>query len=286
MSDGTKACPDCAERIAAAAVKCRFCGARLESGAEQAPHVAAKAQAILEGRIPEAPPGPGKITAWTIVWAVVLAALVALEVFNDPERRGVFLFFAVLGLIFLLIPLVNDLMTVAPSGRSTAKRGAQAFFGALARGHTRRAWACLSPVDRTDRPRALPTTVHLPAQTERFGFGTASSFRKWWRAASGVSSSIAGWHKRLTYKVLSVEELAPGLAVARVSVKIGGYPAWTTLTVCIGLLIAVILIMVLRKEDSFEVRKLLIERDGAWWMVNGELDDAEDRALLPLLQKR
>lgn len=40
------------------------------------------------------------------------------------------------------------------------------------------------------------------------------------------------------------------------------------------------------KEQAFEVRKVVFEKDGLWWLASGEFGDGEDAALEEFLRAR
>ncbi len=298
MAD-TRPCPYCGETIQSAAILCRFCKQRLDapmplgsrasakSRAVSAERGKKKAEAIVSGQIPAALPGPGVISGAT--WASIIVTLlilipgVVVSLVGNDKERGCLVASIVFGALVSIAILVNgimDLMSVAPSKRYTPEAAVKAFYGAIKRRQYGRAWACLSPLERTPDPRNTRPIPTLSVDSRPFAFNPKKVFGKYWRAQAGMDDKfLGGFHKSLTYTVLGTEEVRPGVALVHLRLTVGGYPSWTVLMVCLALLIAVVLMMVMRKQESFEVSKLVYERDGLWWLANGEFDDGEDLAI-------
>ncbi len=293
--DEERRCPYCAEMIKAAAIVCPWCRERVGEPPpppdprllEARTRAEKKASEIAAGRVPPGFPGPGRLTAWTWTWLILTLILAGLAA-GFSREEGCLVFACVIGVftfLFLLICLGLDLATVPPGGRTTPERAVRAFYGALRRQLYGRAYACVSPLDRTAEPRHTPSVPALELQPAPFGFDTPKSFRKYWRSLAGSAASIAGWNRSLRFKVLEVNPLGPGRAVARVSLTLSGYPSAIILAfLAIGVLV-IILVYALSKKEQIEVRKLLVERDGLWWLANGEVGDGEDAALMELLPK-
>ncbi|HYE98264.1 MAG TPA: hypothetical protein VEJ18_05100 [Planctomycetota bacterium] len=246
--------------------------------------VAAKAEAIRSGGILPASPGPGLVSAGTILFFIPTAAF-AVTGFASDERVGpVWFFFAILFFIFFAVFLLLDATTVPPKRRTTPEQAVRAFYGSIQRRRYGRAYACVSPLDRTSDPRSTVPITLLAVHPRPFGFDRAVSFGKYWRAQAGLDDRfVGGYHKHLRHKLVRVETVRPGVARATVELRVRGYPSATgCLFLIIGILVVAVM-MALTKEQVFAVEKLLYEKDGLWWMANGELGDAEDRALADAL---
>src|ERR1051325_7398115 len=112
MAD-TRPCPYCGETIQSAAILCRFCKQRLDvpmplgiraaakDRAASAQRGAKKAEAIVSGKIPAAPPGPGVISG--VTWASIIATLVilipgvAVSLLGNDKDKGCLVASIVLG---------------------------------------------------------------------------------------------------------------------------------------------------------------------------------------------
>ena len=299
----TRHCPFCAEPIKVAAVVCRFCNSRLD-GKEPAsfdPHRALhegrakkKAEAIATGEIPAAPPPPGPISSgsWTSIVITVVLAVPGLLVYalatDESDREGcliVSLVFAGFAALFVLGFLIRDLTGPSPRKRFTPEAAAKAFYAAIRRRHYGRAWACVSPLDRTAETHSTLEIPVLSVQAKGFTFENKKPFGKYWRCQAGMDDrGIGGYHKGLKYEILQSEEIRPGVALVHVRFKVEGYPSALILVAVAALIIGVILMVVFRKEQSFEVRKVVYEKDGLWWMASGEFGDGEDAVLEELLR--
>ena len=300
----TKACPFCAETILAVAVVCKFCKSRLDEPPQperkdprRAAHEAAaksKAHAILSGELPPSPPAPGPLSpsTWMSLILTIVVALPGVLVYvlspQPDDTTGclaVSLIIAGIPAIFLIVNFILDLTGPSPRKRSTPEEAVRAFYGAVKRRHYGRAWACLSPLDRTAEVRVTQEIPALSVDAKPYPFDRKGKFGKYWRSQAGLDDKgIGGYHKGLKYEIAGVDEIRPGVAAVRVRLRIGGYPSAVILAfLAIGLLV-VILMYALRKEETFEVRKVVYERDGLWWMASGELGDGEDAALEELLR--
>lgn len=293
--DGTRPCPYCAEPVPERAPVCPLCKERLDGRPEAVvdpllpkadrSRVAAKAEAIRKGDIPAAPPGPGRISAWTIVWFVPTVLFAGFAAASDDEDAVVALaVFACIFGLFLLLALLLDLTVAPPKKRGTPEEAVRAFYGNLRRRRYRRAFFCVSPLDRSGPPRSTVPVPVLAVESRPYPFDGSGSFGRYWRSQAGLDDRfVGGYHKNLAARVLEVKTIRPGLARASVELRVKGYPSMTgCLFLIIGILVVVVM-MALTKEQVFVVEKLVYEKDGLWWMANGELGDAEDRALADAL---
>ena len=298
----TKACPFCAETIQAAAVICKFCRSRLDGGSSDNPDRAhdesrakEKAQAIHTGAVPAAPPPPGPVSSstWTsLVVMLVLAipGILAHVLGNGNDTEGclvISLVFAGFAAIFVVAYLIQDLVGPSPRQRPTPEAAAKAFYAMLKRRQYGRAWACLSPLDRTVETHATTELARLSVERKEFPFSPKKPFGKYWRKQCGLDDKgLGGYHKSLKYEILGTRKIRPGVAEVHVRLRVGGYPSIVVLAVFAGVLIAVILMLVLRREETFEVRKIVHEKDGQWWIASGEFGDGEDAFLAEMLREK
>lgn len=253
-----------------------------------------RVEVLLKGTIPAAPPGPGAILP--VTWAMLVIALlpsiagVVVELTaTNKQDKGCLAVGLVVGGIFLFIFLVClavDLSTPSPKTRTTPERGARAFYGALRRKQYARAYACLSPLDRIPDLRPTMAIPRLEVKEQSYSFKDKDGFGKYWRAQSGLASGFlgGGYHKTLTAKVLGVEDSGSGVAAVDLEITISGYPTTAYLGLVAGPVGAVLLMALLTRREKFKMRKLLVRKDGLWWMVNGEFTPEGDEAIEQLLR--
>lgn len=285
----TKPCPYCAETIDASATRCPFCDSTFDPNQKTRDKRAArKAEAIASGGIPDPSslPGPLSPSSWTALVIVLVLAVpgVLVEILSSGrDSKGcmaVSLVFAGFAAIFAVASILQDLLGPSPRRRGTPVAAVKAFYGSIKRHHYARAWACLSPLDRTAESRFTQKLASLSVDQRNFSFDKAKPFGKYWRAQAGLDDrGMGGFHKSLKYEVLGSQEIRPGVAVVRVRLKVGGYPSWIVITVLLGVLIAVILMFALRKEESFELQKIVYRQGDTWWVAGGEFGDDEDALL-------
>lgn len=278
--EGMKPCPQCAEMIREAAVFCRYCRTNLQSGmtspglnlAGIREAAGRKFECVESGRIEAAPPGPGRITAPTWVFGIITVLLVGagLAASREDGCLAVAIMFAVFVFIPFLVYLGMDLAGVPPSGRTTPERGVRAYYGALRRRQYSRAYACLSPLDRTTalrNTRSIPGFSITPAEC---AFDLLSGFKRYWRTLAGAGYGLVGTHKRLDFRLQEVQPVRSGWVMATIELRVTD----ATLSTLLG------------SKKSFTVHKLLVERDGLWWMANGEFWSEEDEVLEAMLSGR
>lgn len=255
------------------------------------PALKARVDALRTGAIPAAPPGPGAILP--ITWAMLVLALIpgiagiAASLSSSKEEGCLGAGLAVGGffLFIFLICLAVDLSTPSPKTRTSPERAIRAFYGSLRRKQYGRAYACLSPLDRTADQRPVLAVPVLSVREQLYTFKDKDDFGRYWRAQSGLSTEVlGGYHKTIRAKILKVEKIRPDLAAVEVRLELSGYPTFAILGVLCGLLPVIILIAVLTKRESYTFRKLVVQKSGLWWIVNGEFtpdgDEAVERLLL------
>jgi len=187
-------------------------------------------------------------------------------------------------MVIFLICLVVDLCTPSPKSRTSPERAVKAFYGALRRKSYGRAYACLSPLDRIDELRPTLAIGRLDVPERSFSFATKKGFAEYWREQAGLATGfLGGYHKSIQAKIIKVTPVGADVAAVDLRIDVSGYPSLATLGVFCGLLPAVLLIVLMTRRETFEVRKLLVLKEGLWWMVNGEFTPEGDEAIERLL---
>ena len=279
--DGMKTCSACREQVRRSALICGFCRLPLVSESDMRLKSArAKAAAINEGRFPPTDPGPGRLTGPSFSTCLVLACAAVLLAIGFAEQKPgevpIVLAFGLIVVIPGFFMMLSDLLVPPPSRRLRSGEAIAAFFGALSRRRYGRAYACVTPLDRNQVPRMTFETPSLESSTLHATFESAASFARYWGAMVGR------WDRRLRHFLLETENLSPSAVIVTVEVRIRGISRWAPDFVVVSGLLRM---AAAQREDSLELRKLVILHDGRWWLANGELSDAEDETIAALLQE-
>jgi hypothetical protein len=252
----------------------------------------ARVEALRTGAVPSAPPGPGAVTpvTWTVLVFSLLPAVAGAAVEmaatspKDEGCLGVGLGVGGFFFVIFLIALISDLCTPSPRTRTTPERAVKAFYGALRRKSYGRAYACLSPLDRISDLRPTLAIGRLDVPERTFSFKDKAGFQQYWREQAGVSTAfLGGYHKTIQATIVRVTPLSADLAAADLKLEVSGYPSLAILGIFCGLVPALLLILLMTRREYFEVRKLLVKKDGLWWIVNGEFTPEGDEAIERML---
>ncbi len=255
------------------------------------PDLKARVEALRSGAIPSAPPGPGPVTplTWALLGIGVASALVgsAAEFAGGAKNEGCLTAGVVIGFIFFFISLVGlavDFATPAPKSRTTPERAVKAFYGALRRKSYKRAYACLSPLDRTLDLRPTQAIERLSVPDRSYDFHDLKSFTQYGGDQSALANFFfGGYHKTLRADVGNGEAITDRVAAVDVRISLSGYPPLTAVALLCGVVPALIMIALMTRNETFYVRKLVVEKDGLWWIVNGEFSADGDEAIERLL---
>lgn len=293
-AEPTKQCPYCGETVLAVARRCKHCKEEISAGGDVESirkRLAAKEEALAKqlasGGMPEIPWGVGgKFRIRTIVGAVltVVGVIVgaAMIAFGDNDVAP-FAFVpittAVIAVICTLVAFLNDMKTPCASARTTPVAGIKAFLQSLRVGRFDYAYACLLSSDKDSTERRRKAFEDLKVKAGTFSFAELSGFKAYWK---NLTRTSGGCTRRMAVSSFSVEKEEGDWALVRVSAKLQAYPSAIVIAVIFGLpgiVIACILIAVMTKRETVEITKLLRKVNGQWYVVNGELESAEDRAI-------
>jgi hypothetical protein len=292
------ACPWCAEEIKPGLAVCPYCGSQLTS-APAAPGpgapepadtgLAAWGRERLEkvhawmtqpGRPRRTWPAKVRWPVWVCagLGVAALASGVAASVSSGASGEGCLIGGIIFGSLFGLIALIAlaiDLSQYGPDQRTSPILGAKAWLKALRWKRFDIAHACLIDQDHFEYGR--PTIQELASRPGTFDFADARQFRDYWKGlVSGgdlQARSVESW------AVDRAEKIDDDTALVDLRLTVTSYPSLLALLILVNLLICVIVILVLRKRYTFQLRKLVVRRGGQWWVVNGEADDNIDQAL-------
>jgi hypothetical protein len=181
-------------------------------------------------------------------------------VFGPLGVMGLFIF----GL-FTLILGVRDLFSPTYLGRITPEKGARAFLGGLCGKRYKFAYACLLEADKDGLARLRPALAKFDVAAKTCSFSIYEGFRDYWKGLLHYKGTQAGVGK------IRLQRSAGDLAEVTAEISLNRHS--TTGFLAFGILGA----MLMGTRDKLQVRKLLRQVNGQWYVVNGELDSAEDR---------
>ncbi|HEY3319295.1 MAG TPA: zinc ribbon domain-containing protein [Planctomycetota bacterium] len=287
------ACPACAEQIPADLKICPLCGESIKlalSGEEQTARLT-QMLAELDAHLAS----PGTMVAdqtlkgrWLSTKSIVLAVLygvpVSLFVFGTLLSKngdsGGFIAFTILWSLILGIPLlvsiVHDHQASHIQDANDPLTAFKRFYMALQTNRTAKAFVSLTPSARNTGAVETITfdNPKIPANTGNFSIDNLASFAAYWKSIlSGPSLQSRSVRLKKTKLVHKSEDSA----IVEAQIEFTNYPTLLVLTIFLGVLIAVILIVVLQKQETKTVRKLLIKRQGRWFFAEGELEGLMDR---------
>lgn len=284
-------CPACARPLESWAGTCPYCE---EDISDQLPDEAFEArlrevEAALEAhaRDPESLESDRRIAGAAIpagVWVtlVLLAGSIGLFAWGFAIRgpdgdaaRGMGIIFGILfGLIFLAV-FVSDRRSAFRPEEEDPARTLSRFLWALKTGRARRAYAALAPTARAQGPVRLPRFQRIAADAGAASILDPAGLKKYWggfiRTGTGTTRTA-----RIS-RIRVAERRGDDLAVVTGQIKITTYPTALIAIALCALLVAVIVILVVQKSETVELRKLLIRRGGRWFVAEGELSGLLDR---------
>jgi hypothetical protein len=282
--EATKRCPYCGETVLKIARKCKHCKEDLADGADVESiraRLRAKAQG-LAGGVPEIPyTVGGKFRIVTIVTGALAAlSLIGAFVGGNFHHLEALLGFGITGMfvfgICFLVAFANDCSVPSSRGRRTPVKGLKAFLGAIRVGRYKYAYACLLEGDKDDAERVRRAISEVSVDGGSYSFKNLAGFKEYWRTmthASGMSM------RRAKLSGLREVSVSGDYAVVSASVTIESYPWLLLVFLPLALIPVALVISLITKRETVNVSKLLRRVGNQWYVVNGELDSPEDRAL-------
>ena len=280
-----KFCYICTEKVPVNFVVCPFCRTVLkeyipeEERLERLGNATAELNSLVSGRIDEAS-SFSTITTRTIVWAAfsVLSFGVTATGFAVKDMSALITFGILALIIFIpsfLVSLGNDLATQTGKKDKDPRKVFKAFFNSLLVQRPARAFARLAPSARNNESPDLPVFTKVKQPKGPFKITDAKSLKGYWNSFIKSDSLNVRTAKLKKINILDSNER---FAIIETEVKFSSYPASIIITIVLGVLIAVLLILIMKKEETRSIRKLLIKgRDGRWYIAESEMSGILDQ---------
>ena len=270
-------CSECSKPTLPGARVCRWCKGSLvprkaaaapdqqeEPGAKTPPAVAAELQEIStwSGPAREIAVPAVSVRTWIVLVLAIAGLIAAVALPTTQVAQGVMKVMAMLGGGFCALLLIvwgsQDLQAIGTRAR------------------------------RTPQDAALACFLRLKAKQS----GAARAALADYSAAENRHRDLAGrWKERLTggfeistVIVTGMEEIRPDAAVVnlRIDLRAGSLPG-LLVGMFAGCVVGIVLYFALAKKDLINVEKLLLLRDGRWYVANALPEDRTDRRLIRAL---
>lgn len=185
--------------------------------------------------------------------------------------------FIILG-IALLVSFVRDFQASHIQDASTPEKAFRRFIGAISSGRSQKAFCALAP-DARERGAVETIGFKKFASTDgEYSISDAGSFKKYWRS---ILKGPFGQQRTVTLKkVVRVEKIGKDMVILKADFYCTAYPSWYIAFMFIALLIAAI-VMTMAQSNNKEtktVTKLLVRRNGRWFIADGEFEGIHDKA--------
>jgi len=296
----TKQCPFCGETILRVARKCKHCREEITEAAPDPDALRARLRVketrlreqLASGGMPEIPWSVGGVLrVRTVVGAVLTAGAIligaAMIMLGDSDvapLSAVAFIVAFVALICTLVAFTNDMRTPCASSRTTPLAGIRAFLHSLRLGRFAYAYACVLESDKDDNPRRRKGFGALKTNPGTFSLGQLAGFKAYWK---DIVRPGGGHNRRMTISSLALEQEEADWALVRIHAKLEAYPSAVLIAVIFGvpgIILAVVLAYATTKREHLSIVKLMRRVDDQWYVLNGELDSPEDRAMALALE--
>jgi hypothetical protein len=286
-------CPFCSKQIQAGVDICGWCETSLSTGlvrgqatgsAVSIDQVVQQYEALESWQVGTAgdPVDPKRPFRWHWLLPVLAAGIFAF--FRHAYPDTILAVPILLGSILLLgfaLKVMKGSPWIPPS-RCTQPRQAMEMFlasvtGLNTAGNAYAYW--LAFPDKSTKSRETPRIPDVTEPRLVRDFAKQDGFVAYW---SHFLGSTVVSDKKSEYRVGIVEEIAPGYAVVDASIRLRTVPTEAVGPMSISPLVA----HASMHEHWFNLHKLVVKRNGRWWVANGEADDSVDRALTQVIKTR
>ncbi len=290
-------CAHCGQQVPVYDQRCSGCGRAIESRLaieDEATQLAQlldglDALAAAPGALEQVDAARGRRTSAGTIGLALFGTLCPgwlflLVLTTDGDATGktiMTVFGGILGLILGGVALGSWLKDRAAwniAGSDTPQRALQRWLTALRTKREAKAWACVAPSGRSHGRLEPLAFKKVRPMAQRFAPGGFDDFRRYWQA---VLRGEAGETRYAGVKKVQVgSRTKDGFALLTAEVSITSYPTLIILLILINLLVLALVYLVVRKQETVTIRKLLVYRHGRWWVAEPGWEGALDRARL------
>lgn len=290
QSPKTSPCPFCKEHIPEASAVCPFCKERLaaQMSSEQAAAALNGMTAQLDlhvadpARLEADSAARGRFLATrTIVLGgltIFGALLFIIGLILGEDDGGACIVFGILFFLAFIIPaivsLCNDRKASHIQDVDDPAEAFRRYFMACKTRRYAKAFVCLAPTARNGGVAQSPVFTNIPYQPADVPIADLAGFRNYCRTIFKGPGSNG---RTVQLKSIRLEGARPdGRIWIQADVAFTSVSSWWLLLVLLNLIIAVIVISVVTKREKKTIRKLLVRRNGRWYIAEaafeGDLD--------------
>ncbi|MBN2711992.1 MAG: hypothetical protein JXR97_06090 [Planctomycetes bacterium] len=290
--EDSRECPFCAEIIKQKARKCRHCGESLEEYIDATDVAMYKAEALValddhlashEAQEEDLKLIGGLLSGTTIFCLVgmclsLLSVLIGAIISSDAGEGAL-----VLGIIFGIIFTIAFLATLSSDwgasnimNSTKPEKACQRWFNALKTNRTAKAYAAIAPLGRSaDEIRSVQFTT-IKAHDGAYSFSDVKSYRKYWKSIFGGPS---GQQRGVALGKIKIDQkFDDGSVLMNLELKYTSFPTVMLAILPFALLPVAILITVVQKRETQNIKKLMIQRNGKWYIMEGQYQGLLDHA--------
>ena len=225
----------------------------------------------------------GSMAVKTIVLIAIFGLCMVMLIAGLTMRRGDGEGLVVMGIMFgvifaipVIVSWLNDTKANHIQDAATPALALTNYLVAVKTGRAQKAYAALVPPGRKS---GLVETIKykgdIPHHNGRFTISDLASYKAYWKT---IFTGPSGQNRTVAVKNIKTLREDGDTAVVEAEFATTNYPGWIVITFLISLLVVLILILVMQKKESKKVRKLLIKKDGLWFIADPSLEGLIDRA--------